>query len=288
MQNSILENIKKVVVCLVIFIMSALLFLFSSQIIFAHRNAYFSPDYEKEDITHLLDKTTMEKQDYETLFLQTGLWKSAIDTLKQTDNDYKQTIEQYQNMFFAEKNIRCNAMLGIFTREDVLVNNLNLVDLSFVDVRAGDIVVTTATHSAGWRHGHSALVLENDATLESTVLGSNSSVSTLGSWKSYSNWAILRVKNSSKIQGERVAEYAYENLLDIPYRLSSGLFGEKSAQLDAPNFGLHCGYLVWYAWQLQGIDLDSDGGRIVTPTDILYSKNLEVVQLFGMDPRNFI
>jgi hypothetical protein len=38
---------------------------------------------------------------------------------------------------------------------------------------------------------------------------------------------------------------------------------------------------VWYAWQVFGYDLDSDGGRLVTVEDIWESDLLEIVQVYG-------
>lgn len=260
--------------------------LYFAQAFFAHRYGNFTPEYNKIEITYILDKDKLQKQDYETLLLQTGLGKSAIDYLIENDNNYRNTIKQYQNYFFDQKHIKCEPLLGIFTREDILLNDKSQeIEIPFIDIRPGDVIVTTSTHSAGWRHGHSALVLGKGRTLESTVLGSNSVVSKLSDWQRYSNFAVLRVKNSTKGYGLSVAEYAYNNLVDIPYRLTSGLWGDKAKMLTAPTFGLQCGYLVWYAWQANGVDLDSDGGRLVTPNDILHSQQLEVVQLFGMDPR---
>ncbi len=43
---------------------------------------------------------------------------------------------------------------------------------------------------------------------------------------------------------------------------------------------------MWYAYHKFGIDIDSNGGKIVTPYQILNSENLSVVQVFGMDPED--
>ena len=74
----------------------------------------------------------------------------------------------------------------------------------------------------------------------------------------------------------------------VPYHLSAGFIGAKAPETDAPYFGVHCAYLVWYAWNHFGYDLDSDGGRLVTASDLLHSDLLEVVQLYGMAPQEFI
>lgn len=51
-----------------------------------------------------------------------------------------------------------------------------------------------------------------------------------------------------------------------------------------PLFGMQCAYLVWYAWNHFGYDLDSDGGHFVTSADLLHSDLLEVVQVYAMEP----
>ena len=78
------------------------------------------------------------------------------------------------------------------------------------------------------------------------------------------------------------AEFAENNLVGRPYTLFSGLWGEKFAALDAVS--PQCAYLVWYAYMAQGVDLDSDGGRLVTVYDLARSSQLELVELYGTDP----
>ena len=68
-----------------------------------------------------------------------------------------------------------------------------------------------------------------------------------------------------------VTDYAKETLYDIPYHLSAGFIGEKAPDTTKPYFGMQCAYLVWYAWNHFGYDLDSDGGRLVTSADLLHS-----------------
>ena len=182
--------------------------------------------------------------------------------------------------------VECVPLLGGFTREDRTVPGGG-VKFQFSDLQPGDILVTLSTHSLGWRHGHAALVLDEETTLESTVWGEDSSLGKTDSWKRYSGFAVLRVKDAPEM-GERVAEYAERELCGVPYHLSAGVLGEKAPDTEAPYFGVQCAYLVWYAWNSFGVDLDSDGGRLVTPADLLLSDKLEVVQLYGMDPRKFL
>jgi len=189
-----------------------------------------------------------------------------------------------QEYHSTEKTV-CTPLLGWFTREDRMVAE---EDFSFEQLRPGDILVTLSTHSMGWRHGHAALVLDEENTLESTVWGEDSCLGKTESWKRYSGFAVLRVMDVATGMGEQVAKYAAEELCGIPYHLSAGFIGEKAPDVEKPYFGVQCAYLVWYAWNSFGVDLDSDGGRLVTATDLLESDKLEVVQLYGMDPRKFL
>ena len=109
----------------------------------------------------------------------------------------------------------------------------------------------------------------------------------LDHWRTYSNLAVLRVKGLDEQERAASAEYAMEHLVGIPYHLTAGFFGPKAPEPDSPGFGLQCSYLVWYAWQAAGYDLDSDGGPLASSYDLLHSDLLEVVQLYGMDPRLF-
>lgn len=240
----------------------------------AHRNGRFVPDYPRMELT--------EQTDAETIFLQTGLGKTA--TARLLEEGELQTILDAQEALFDPPPERCVPLLGWFTREDRLVS----VGPPLVDLRPGDILLTLSTHTAGWRHGHAGLVIDGDAVLECALLGQDSRLTDVEHWNTYSSYAVLRVQGTEKELGQSVADYATEHLLDVPYRLTIGLWGEKEADPDSAGFGLHCIYLPWYAWKQFGYDLDGDGGRVVTAQDLLRSDLLEVVQVYGLDPGLFL
>lgn len=252
----------------------ALLF-YGTQRFWAHRTGYFVPDYPQI--------TLSESADYKTIFLQTGLGPSTVKKLLEA-GDF-QTILDAQATFFHPPGSECTPLLGWFTREDRLANEAIVPP---VDLQPGDILLTLSTHTAGWRHGHAALVIDEDITLESIVLGTNSTLVNSSHWASYSNYAVLRIKAVTPELQQQVAQYGKEHLQGVPYRLTSGWIGPKAPKPEDAQFGLHCSYLVWYAWNQFGYDLDSDGGRLVSAHDLLGSDLLEVVQIFGMDPRNFL
>ena len=252
-----------------------LLLFYTAQRFWAHRTGYFVPDYPRIALT--------EETDYETIFLQTGLGPSTVDKLIAADNF--SVILAAQDSFFHPNQAECTPLLGWFTREDRFPEDTGF---PLIDLQPGDILLTLSTHTAGWRHGHAALVIHNGVTLESIVLGTNSSLVNSAHWTSYSNYAVLRVKNITPELQHQVVDFSLSHLIDIPYHLTSGWIGPKAPPPSAPQFGLHCSYLVWYAWNHFGYDLDSDGGRLVSAFDLLNSNQLEVVQIYGMDPRNFL
>ena len=242
---------------------------------YAHKNVPFVPTYEKVNLT--------PETDYETIFLQTGLGRQAVDKLI-LEERFDAVLEA-QEIFFTESQIECAPMFGWFTREDRLGDSDSI---PFADLQTGDIILTLSTHSGGWRHGHAGIVIDEYTILECQMMGTESSLEGIYYWGNYSNYAVLRVKDITSLQQEEVVDYCLETLRGIPYNLFSGIFGDKAPDSENENFGLYCTNLIWYAWNHFGIDLDSDGGRIVSSYDILNSDKLEIVQLYGIDPTEFI
>ena len=266
-----------------------------AQTLVAHRpGSSFLPDYEQEDLTGLLAQDTWTEEDYNYLFCQTGLGRSAAERLLSAGEAGRAVIRQIQQDFFAPVRVSCDPLLGWFTREDHIVSDDGQIAYAPVmaDLQAGDVILTLSTHSLGWRHGHAGLVVELEngslAVLECAVLGTDSKVMNTGHWRRYSNYAVLRIKGLDAEGRKAASDYALEHLVGIPYHLSAGFIGPKAPDPDDGSyFGLQCSYLVWYAWNAMGYDLDSDGGRLASTYDLLHSDLLEVVQIYGMDPREW-
>lgn len=245
-----------------------------AQNVVAHIEKPFTPQYERVTLT--------EETDYETIFLQTGLGKAAAEELINEGRFDK--ILEAQELFFANDKIECIPLIKWFTREERLENEL----IPFYDLQPGDILVTLSTHTFGWRHGHCAIVIDDFTTVESISMGENSSKGYIRYWQDYSNFAVLRVKNKTIEERQAVAKFTIDKLLDKPYSIFSGLGFKKAPDVDSKGFSLHCSYLVWYAWNNFEVDLDSDKGRLATSFDILNSDKVEIVQLYGMDPNEFL
>ena len=265
-----------------------------AQTLVAHRpGTSFLPDYEMEDLTGLLAQDVWTEEDYDYLFYQTGLGRCAAERLLSSGEAGRAVILQIQQDFFAPVQVSCEALLGWFTREDHLVSDDGQTAYAPVlaDLQAGDVILTLSTHSLGWRHGHAGLVVEREngslAVLECAVLGTDSKVMNTGHWRRYSNYAVLRIKGLDAEGRKAASDYALEHLVGVPYHLTAGFIGPKAPDPDDSYFGLHCSYLVWYAWNAMGCDLDSDGGRLVSTYDLLHSDLLEIVQIYGMDPREW-
>ncbi len=241
----------------------------------AHSKEPFVPDYPQVELT--------PETDYETIFLQTGLGKSAVERLK-ADGNFD-AILKAQECFFTEPEIVCAPMFDWFTREDRLGKTIGP---DFADLQAGDVLVTLSTHSLGWRHGHAGLVIDEYTVLECQRMGTNVSAEGIYFWNDYSNWAVLRLKNITPDLQEAVTEFGINELKGKPYKLLSAIIGVKAPDINDKNIGFYCTNLIWYAWNNFGFDLDSDRGQIVTSYDLLHSDKLEVVQLYGLDPRDFL
>ena len=234
----------------------------------AHRHGEYVPEYDRITIN--------EDMDRELLFLQTGLGSQAIDKL--IAQDQFEVAFDLQDAMFEPTKTRCTPLFGWFTREDRRTSDGRIV---LADLRPGDILLTFSTHSLGWRHGHAGLVVGENAVLESISIGQVSTVVSADHWRNYKDFVVLRVKGVDEDRQKAVAAYAEDHLNGVSYRLLSGWIGEKAGNIDDPWFGAHCSYLIWYAWNQFGVDLDSDGGRLVTCDDILKSDWVEVVQVYG-------
>lgn len=236
-----------------------------------HRQERFVPDYSMVELT--------EETDAETFLMQTGLGEAAVERL--IEEDRWDLIWDAQQSFFATPETTCRDLLGWFTKEE-RVKEAPVSAL--VDLQPGDILLTLSTHSAGWRHGHAGLVIDENTVLECGVWGQDSALCSASNFETYASYAHLRVKGATEETRKAVAEYAVQTLNGVPYHLSAGFLGPKAPEPTESYFGLQCAYLVWYAWQEFGVDLDADGGRLVVADDLLASPYLEIVQVYGMEP----
>lgn len=220
----------------------------------------------------------LTEKDYDLIFSQTGLGKPAVDGF--VDNPEK--IEEYRDYYLADKDYKC-------VREDVFACHEFITDSKgnaiqnppFANLKNGDIIITLSIHSLGWRHGHAAIVVdaEKGTTAQAVMIGEKSAFGHIGEWREFPLVAVLRPRNVNTEIIDKVVAFTKEKLIGIDYSLMSGILSGRDENTIPTT--THCAHYVWYAYKCFGIDIDSNGGRIVTPKEILYSENLEVVQVYG-------
>ena len=243
------------------------------------------PEYAKEDISLLLKKENLTEDDYKILFYQTGLGKTSIDEIMK-DEEGAAKIIQFQENFFANSKVLCEP-IGIITSQESIVNGENkpMYGFDLAPYENGYVLITKATHSLGWRHGHAAIIVdaENKTTLEAVILGNNTRLQNINKWRVYPSFIMLKLKDVSQEKLNEIAEFAYNNLNDIPYGLTVGLASKKNPNPEDIS-STQCSHLAWYPFMQFGYDVDSDGSWLVTPKDIANSNLFEVVQIYGVNP----
>ena len=252
----------------------------------SHRHGSFVPQEPRENLTALLEQPTLSQKDYDRIYRQTGLSPAAVRELLDRGEPGRQQILETQKGLYETPEATCVSLIGgRFTCEDLLLDEEGerVRSVPLAPLRPGDLLLSFSTHTLGWRHGHAGLVLGPDRVLEAVQIGSDSYQTKADHWRSYSNFLVLRVKDTARKVGEEVAHFARRVLDKVPYSLLCGITTPKGAPVEETS-GVHCAYLPWYAWQEAGVDLDANGGRIVTVADLARSPELEVVQVYGMDP----
>ena len=272
-KTSVKKRIAIILLCVFLFACSLLGVTALGSAYTGKRLNRFTPNYQKIDLAPILDKQSLTSDDYETLYRQTGLTKIGIDGLLQANK--RARILEIQNAFFQSYEIDAYhfAPFTYIERINTYVPMAVLED--------GDIILSSTTRVSWFRYGHTALVLdgERERLLESFAPGSDSAITTSKAFANLANFIILRPKVDKAVK-EQVVDYAFENLIGVPYRMTTGIFFKKFPDKIS---GSQCAHIVWYAYKKFGVDLDSTGGAVVKPQDIANSPYVEVVQAFGFD-----
>ncbi len=222
----------------------------------------------------------LDEKDYGVIFSKTGLGKPAVEGFSKDERLEK--IEEYSDYYNADKDFAC-VREGVFACHEYITNNEGaaIQNPVFANLQNGDIIITLSIHSLGWRHGHAAIVIdaEKGITAQAVMIGEKSALGHIGEWRDFPLVAVLRAKNvDAKITNE-IAEFTKEKLIGIEYSLAAGLLSGRDVNTIPST--THCAHYVWYAYKCFGIDIDSNGGHVVTPKEILHSDNLEIVQVYG-------
>lgn len=236
-------------------------------ILLGEHHSYTKPQITPVNITNIIKKENWSYDDYNILTSQTGLTQISLDILKQ--NNINKILE-VQKAYLSPVNIVCTPNM-MLSRTERLTSTLSPITA----LENGDILITPSSHVLGFRNGHCAIVIDakNGITLEAAFIGRNSEFNTVDRFRKYSSVAVYRLKNTDVETRSQIAQAAAKILINKPYSLFAGIFDNDST---------HCSYLVWSAFNAFGYDLDSNGGKIVTPSDIAKSPLLELKQVYGL------
>ncbi len=232
------------------------------------------PDYEKQEISQLLDKETLTDEEYELVYRQTGLTRVAVDDMR-VDIGGRMRILNIQRLFFKEREVT-SRHFAPFTYMDEVEERMAICDL-----KDGDIIVSATTRVSWWRYGHACIVINGRLRMiaESIGPGVDSEVAGVGVCENYADFLVLRPKVDEETKA-KVVDFIQEEMLGLPYRFTVGILSKKYKE----NLkGTQCAHFVWYAYKRFGVDLDSNGGGLVKPRDMALSQNVELVQAFGFD-----
>jgi len=233
------------------------------------------------ELQTVAEKAELSEEDYRLIFSQTGLGKPAVDDLRMDDYFYE-SLQMFQEQKQQPVLYERRYLFFPTTTADVLVDEEGHIRLlKLPPLRDGDIILTKSTKTLVYRHGHGALVTDGETktAMEAMMLGTDSAYTSARGLGSYATLMILRPKADVN-QTETALRFAREHLLGVPYRLTAGFF-DKNKSDNGTVDATHCSHLVWQAYKAAGIDLDTDGGWLVSPCDISASKELEVVFSYG-------
>ena len=267
-----LMKIKSKIILLSVFVVFVL---FLSRHYFNSQKVFSIP--ENADFEFQTDfKKSSKSEDLNYLCFKTGLSPWTINKYIESGNT--EFIKYMFNIYNKVPEYETQYIFYPFTSTERNISSKTPLS----DLKNGDILITFNTHTLDWRHGHCAIVVDDDEMkiLEHVSIGKKSVINDAYEWGRYPAFVVLRYPDS--FVSENAARYAKNNLLGIDYSLFCGIFDEKNN-----NQKSNCSHIVWLAYYSQGVDIDGNGGRIVTPKDILSCTSLEVVQLFGMNNEDF-
>lgn len=239
-----------------------------------HQQAQWYPNYEKVSLTDIISKESLSGEDYELILTQTGLYKDAVDALK--SNGKTEDILKFQENFFNQFNVYTE-IFAPFTCQHIIDE-----PVQYAPLRNGDIIVTDTTHFSFFSIGHAAIVVDAKKGIILNAVGYDdvSETCSIEELTNRPNFTILR-PNASEEECNKAVKYVMENMIDLKYSISVGLFGSKFPKHPKKT---NCSHIVWCAYKSIGIDLDSNGGLFVLPNDIAESEHLKKVQVFGKEP----
>ena len=241
-----------------------------------------STDEPYKDISNYYEKSELSENEYIEIFKQTGVSPYAYNELKSINKLYM--LDMLHKMYFNKPDIEQKYLCFPFTTMEYNISQKTPI----ISVKDGDILVNLSTSTLDWRHGHSAIVIdaEKDKTIEHTLVGGVSQEGSVSSWSTQPRFVVLRYEDEEVVS--KVVKYAKENLLGVGYNIFVGIDGKKDKSDEKKKYASNCSHIVWQAFKSQGIDIDSNGGLFVTPEEIALCDKLKVVQIYGIDTKEYI
>jgi len=262
-----MKRLLKVSIISIITIFTIYLFLAVTANVF-HMGKEYTPN-NKIDISSILNKDELGDSDYETLFTQTGLTRIGIDRMKDTQ---KHRILEIQDDYFKDVEVNRREFGHIVCSCDTerVINHTIL--------EKGDILISLSTHISFIHFGHAELYIGDSKTISLSSYALESNYDIENNFFNRGNFLVLRVKDIDNI--DEIIENAKSIISDVKYRISTGILTRK----NPPKLKYsQCAHIIWYIFNKYGTDLDSNKGLVVTPNDILKSKKLELIQIYGLD-----
>ena len=241
---------------------------------------FYLPSYKQVSIDELLENDNLTDKDFDLIFKQTGVSPLAA---KELIGSYREhDLIELNTMLFSKPVVKKQYIFFPFTTEERNTHQKT----PLAPLKNGDVLITFNTHTLDWRQGHAAIVTDAAAgeILEHKSIGNASVLTNIRNWQSYPAFLILR--HTDKEAAQKAAAYAKKALVGIDYNLLTGFLKKNKADESTPS-GSHCSHIVWQAYKAAGVDIDFDGGMIVTPFDVASSDKLRLVQIYGINPSKF-
>ncbi len=270
---------KKVINKKFIVVLTVFLFIIIIHHLYSNSLSFYEIKYPIADISSVLGKDSLSKEDYLFIFNQTGISPGAAKSLIEK-GEYK-LLETMQELYFKKPQIKKSYIAPPVTASEKNTS----YRVPFVDLKKGDILVTFNTHTLDWRHGHCAIVIDekNGRLIEHMSIGNPSCITNIKEWGIYPGFAVLRYSDENI--ASKAAEYAKSHLVGIDYNVFAGVIKKDKSQ--EKTMSSQCAHIVWQAYKAVGLDIDSSSDNIVIPKDIAMSDKLNVVQIYGINPRDY-
>lgn len=274
LRNFFKKKAVKITAIVLASVLLVLLILELGSIIMATLAHPWSPNYEREDISKLLDGE-LDDADYDTLYRQTGLTRIGIDDLLAAGRRTK--ILKIQDSFFAKDDYE-SELFGAFV---CAYDRKGGVPYEYPILRDGDVICCFSTYLSFIEIGHCGIVIDGERGIIAESAGYSTELKLVSAegFFTCTSFIVLRPDCDEEIRSAAV-EYVKENMLGAKYDILAGIFEKKDRE---PLRATHCSHAVWYAYNKVGVEIDSNGGKIVTPKDISLSENLKIVAVRGVD-----